>query len=416
MLYFSKLKTMLILGACALGVLLSLPNLLPAPADWVPWRGIHLGLDLRGGSYLLMEVDMGAVIKERLEGLADSTRRSLERAGVRPYILVIQNDRNRLLVKPGNPDQTGVVESALRELGSTAGQGVSARPDLNVTTDADGVALTLSEVALNERASQAVIQSIEIVRRRIDETGVVDPLITRQGQNRIVVQLPGIEDPNRIKTMLGKTARMTFQLVDETANPNAAAPPPGVLLLPMQDRPGEKIAVRRRVEVDGGDLTDARAGQNGQTGEWVVNFTFNSLGARRFADISRANVGHRFAVVLDNKVITAPVIRDAITSGRGEISGIFTAASGHYRLTEYCVVPGGAYEVSGTCVENANPSDEYDRNLITKGGNEPTFLISSRTEKALKSMLRRKAALHIFGGAALSVACLALLLAKFGWL
>jgi protein-export membrane protein SecD len=364
MLYFSKLKTMLILGACALGVLLSLPNLLPAPADWVPWRGIHLGLDLRGGSYLLMEVDMGAVIKERLEGLADSTRRSLERAGVRPYSLVIQNDRNRLLVKPGNPDQTGVVESALRELVSTAGQGVSARPDLNVTTDADGVALTLSEVALNERASQAVIQSIEIVRRRIDETGVVDPLITRQGQNRIVVQLPGIEDPNRIKTMLGKTARMTFQLVDETANPNAAAPPPGVLLLPMQDRPGEKIAVRRRVEVDGGDLTDARAGQNGQTGEWVVNFTFNSLGARRFADISRANVGHRFAVVLDNKVITAPVIRDAITSGRGEISGSFTAASANDLAV---LLRAGALPAPLTVVEERSVGPELGADAIRAG-------------------------------------------------
>jgi preprotein translocase subunit SecD len=364
MLYFSKLKTALILGACVLGVLFSVPNVLPAPADWLPWRTIHLGLDLRGGSYLLMEVDMGAVIKERLEGLADSVRRSLERAGVRPYGLTIQADQNRLLIKPGNPDQMGLAESALRELVSSSGQGVSARPDMEVTEVPEGIALTLSEVALTERATQAVTQSIEIVRRRIDETGVVDPNITRQGQNRIVVQLPGVEDPNRIKQLLGKTARMTFQLVDESANLGAPTAPPGDVFLPMQDRPGEKIAVRRRVEVDGGDLTDARAGQNPQTGEWVVNFSFNSLGARRFGDVTRANVGHRFAIVLDNKAISAPVIRDAITGGRGEISGSFTAASANDLAV---LLRAGALPAPLTVVEERSVGPELGADAIRAG-------------------------------------------------
>jgi preprotein translocase subunit SecD len=364
MLYFSKLKTALILGACALGVLFSVPNLVPAPAEWLPWRTIHLGLDLRGGSYLLMEVDMGAVIKERLEGMADSVRRSLEKAGVRPYTLTIQADQNRLIIKPGNPDQTGLAESALRELVTSAGQGISARPDLDVTELPEGIALTLSEVALTERATQAVTQSIEIVRRRIDETGVVDPNITRQGQNRIVVQLPGVEDPNRIKQLLGKTARMTFQLVDEGANLAAAAAPPGDVFLPMQDRPGEKIAVRRRVEVDGGDLTDARAGQNPQTGEWVVNFAFNSLGARRFGDVTRVNVGHRFAIVLDNKVISAPVIRDAITGGRGEISGSFTAASANDLAV---LLRAGALPAPLTVVEERSVGPELGADAIRAG-------------------------------------------------
>src|SRR6202012_3624610 len=135
-------------------------------------------------------------------------------------------------------------------------------------------------------------------------------------------------DPDRIKQLIGKTAHMTFRLVDETANPNAGGPPPpGDDFLPMQDNPNEKIAVRKRIDVDGADLTDARAGTNPDTGEWVVNFTFNSVGARRFADVSRANVNHRFAIVLDDKVISAPVIREAITGGRGQISGSFTAQS-----------------------------------------------------------------------------------------
>ena len=181
-------------------------------------------------------------------------------------------------------------------------------PEFQLASTPDGtITLTLSPVALHPRALGAVQQSIEIVRRRIDETGVVDPQITQQGDSRIVVQLPGISDPNRIKELLGKTAHMTFQLVDETANPNSGAPPPpGVDYLPMQDNPSQKIAVRRRIDVDGGDLTDARAGTNSQTGEWVVNFTFNTIGARRFADITRANVNHRFAIVLDDKVISAP--------------------------------------------------------------------------------------------------------------
>ena len=364
MLYFSKLRTWLIFGACALGVLLSIPNLLSAPAGWLPWRTIHLGLDLRGGSYLLMEVDMGAVIKERLDGLADSARRSLEKAGVRPYQLVAQPADNRLLVKVPDAGQRDAALAAVKELQNTSGQGISARPDLDFATTPEGVTVTLSPVALNDRAGQAVQQSIEIVRRRIDETGVVDPQITRQGRDRIVVQLPGIEDPNRIKELLGKTARMTFQLTDENANLSAPVPPPGVEFLPFQDKPGQKIAVRKRVEVDGADLTNARAATNPQTGEWVVNFTFNSVGTHRFADVSRANVGHAFAVVLDGKVITAPVIREAITGGSGQISGNFTAAS----ATDLALLlRAGALPAPLTVVEERSVGPELGADAIRAG-------------------------------------------------
>ena len=364
MMYFSRLKTALVLGACVLGVLLSIPNLFPSPAGWLPWRTIHLGLDLRGGSYLLMEVDMGAVIKERLDGLADGARRALERGGVRPYSLAIQPADNRLLVKLPDPAKRDTALSALKELATTSGQGMSARLDLDFATVPEGVTVTLSPVALNERATQAVQQSIEIVRRRIDETGVVDPQITRQGQSRIVVQLPGIEDPNRIKQLLGKTARMTFRLVDETANLSSPVAPPGEDFLPLEDKPGEKIAVRRRVDVDGANLTDARAGQNPQNGEWVVNFTFDSLGTRRFADVSRASVGHRFAIVLDDKVISAPVIREAITGGRGQISGSFTAAS----ATDLAVLlRAGALPAPLTVVEERSVGPELGADAIRAG-------------------------------------------------
>jgi protein-export membrane protein SecD len=321
MMYFSRLKQALVIGVCLLGVLFCLPNLMPAPATWLPWRQVHLGLDLRGGSYLLMEVDMGAVARERLDSLADSARQALLKLNIGYQNLAAQAAQQRVSLRLRDPAQVPAALAALRKL---AGDDT---PDFEVTNQPDGQTyLTLSDAALNARGRAAVQQSIEIVRRRIDDTGVVDPQITAQGDDRIVVQLPGIDDPDRIKQLLGKTAKMTFQLVDEGANP-AGPPPPGDDILPMQDNSGEKIAVRKHVEVDGGDLTDARAGQNGQTGQWVVNFTFNSAGSRRFADVTTANVNHRFAVVLDGKVITAPVIRTPIVGGSGEISGNFNAAS-----------------------------------------------------------------------------------------
>ena len=363
MLYFSPLKTALIWGVVALGVLLSLPNLMAPPAAWLPWRQIRLGLDLKGGSYLLMQVDMNAVIKERLDSLGDSARQNLRRAGVEQFVVTPQEAQNRLVVRLPNPAMQDKALDALKELAVVSTNGLSSRPDLDFTSTPGQIIVSLSPVALNDRATAAVQQSIEIVRRRIDETGVVDPIINREGSDRIVVQLPGIEDPNRIKELLGKTAHMTFRLVDENAN-LAGPPPPGVDFLPDESQPGAKIAVRRRVEVDGADLTDAKAGQNQQTGEWVVNFTFDSLGARRFADVSRANVGHRFAIVLDNQVISAPVIREAITGGRGQISGRFTAGS----ATDLAVLlRAGALPAPLTVVEERSVGPELGADAIRAG-------------------------------------------------
>jgi protein-export membrane protein SecD len=361
MLYFSRLKTMMVLGVCVLGAILCVPNLLPAPAAWLPWRTIRLGLDLRGGSYLLMEVDMSAVVKERLDGLADGVRQALRGAHVDRYIVTPQPAQNRVMVRLPDPARQDDALAALKPLSTPD---PTQPPDLAIASPTPGeIDLTLSQTALTQRATNAVQQSIEIVRRRIDESGVVDPIITRQGDDRIVVQLPGIDDPDKIKQLLGQTAKMTFRLTDETAN-LAAPPPPGVDYLPMENNPAQKIAVRRRVEVDGADLTDARASQNPQTGEWVVNFTFNGTGTRRFADISRANVGHPFAIVLDDKVISAPVIREAITGGRGQISGNFTAAS----ATELSVLlRAGALPAPLTVVEERSVGPELGADAIRAG-------------------------------------------------
>jgi protein-export membrane protein SecD len=363
MMYFSRLKAAAILGVCLLGLLVSLPNLFPAPASWIPWRTVHLGLDLKGGSYLLMEVDMKAVIKERLDSLVDAARQALRPGAIFYQTLEAQLDQNRVLLRLRDPTKTDAAMAVLAPL--VQREGANNAPDLDIVSTPDGtITMTLSPVALHARASAAVQQSIEIVRRRIDETGVVDPQITQQGDSRIVVQLPGIEDPNRIKQLLGKTAHMTFRLVDETANANAGSPPPpGVEFLPMQEG-GGKIAVRKRVDVDGADLTDARAGTNGQTGEWVVNFKFNSNGGRRFADITRANVGHRFAIVLDDKVISAPSIREPITGGSGQISGGFTANTANDLAV---LLRAGALPAPLTVVEERTIGPELGADSIRAG-------------------------------------------------
>ncbi len=333
--YFARWKIAAILGGIVLAAILAIPSFVPkerlgAAGDYVPWRQFHLGLDLKGGSYLLLEVDMEAVIRERLGNLADGVRTRLRGANI-GYAGLATAERS-VTLRLTDPTRSQDAVRQLRELANPISVGMAApQPDLEVTAAPDGtITITLSEPLLREKATQAVEQSIEIVRRRIDETGVVDPVIARQGANRLLVQLPGIQDPERIKQLIGTTARMTFHLLDETADLSARTPPPGVMFLEGDRGPGgepTRYAVRRRVEVDGANLTDARAGQDSRTGEWVVNFTFDSIGTRRFAEVTRNNVGRPFAIVLDNRVITAPVIREPITAGRGQISGNFTVTT-----------------------------------------------------------------------------------------
>ncbi len=361
MMYFSRLKTWLVLGTCLVGILLALPNVLPNRLGGA-WGNIHLGLDLRGGSYLLLEVDTATVVKERLDALADEARRALARAGVRASGVLAQPAQDRLLVKLADPAKLDAAETALGTLANTEA-GV---PDVTVARVPEGLTATLSPVALTQRATATVAQSIEIIRRRIDASGVADPAITRQGSDRIVVQLPGVDDPNRIKELIGQTAKMTFQLTDEAANPNAP-PPLGDDVLPLESQggvPAGKIVVRRRIEVDGANLTDARAGQNPQTGEWVVNFTFDAIGTRRFADVSTREVGHPFAIVLDGRVISAPRINEPITGGRGQISGHFTAAS----ATDLAVLlRAGALPAPLTVVEERSVGPELGADSIRAG-------------------------------------------------
>ncbi|MGG5822223.1 protein translocase subunit SecD [Falsiroseomonas sp. HW251] len=367
MMYFARWKALAIVGVCLFGVLLSVPNLLPRDSlpSWA--RQISLGLDLRGGSYLLLEVDTSAMVRERLEALVDTVRRGTAQANPRIlYTGLSANPAARSVsLRVSDPARANDVARILRDAAVSLNPGTrTGVPDIEVTAGPDGlVTATLTEVALRDKATAAVEQSIEIVRRRVDETGVAEALVARQGSNRILVQLPGVEDPARIKALLGRTARMTFHLLDEGANLQAPTPPPGTMFL-QGDRGQERYAVRRRVEVDGANLSDARAAQDGRTGEWVVNFTFDSVGTRRFADVTRQNVGKPFAIVLDEKVITAPVIREPITGGRGQISGNFDARG----ATDLAVLlRAGALPAPLTVVEERTVGPELGADAIRAG-------------------------------------------------
>jgi SecD/SecF fusion protein len=336
MMYFAPWKIALIALACLASVVFSIPSFFPAATvatwpSWLPKRQVNLGLDLRGGAHLLLEVDTSVVLRERLEALVEGARTELRQARI-GYTNLSVSGTNSVTVRLRDATQTEQARQLLIKLAqpvqSTSGLGFGSGPvDMELTGSADGqLRMTLSEAALLERARNAVTQSIEIVRRRIDQTGVSEPTIQRQGADRILVQLPGIDDPERIKRLLGTTAKLTFRMVDVGADPNAPAPP-GSEILEGDGARSERYVVKRKVEVAGDNLVDAQAGYDQRGGIPVVNFRFDTVGGKRFAEITQQAVGQPFAIVLDNKVLSAPVIREPILGGSGQISGNFTTAS-----------------------------------------------------------------------------------------
>ena len=325
MMYFARWKVILILAVLGLGCLFALPNLLPQRVDasipsWLPHQTISLGLDLQGGSHLLLAADIDSVIRERLTSVVDGIRSDLRKVNIGYTGLGIANGAVTLKLR-----DAAAIEQARPIL-----QSVTEGMDLSIAADGT-VTAKFTDAKVNEITQNALQQSVEIVRRRVDETGTREPTIQRQGTNQILVQLPGLQDPERIKTLLGKTAKMTFRLVDLSVTPEAAATgqlPPTSEILPLATpRPGEAstYVVQKRVMVSGENLTKAQATY--QDAQPVVSFEFDSIGAKRFCDATRSNVGKPFAIVLDNKVISAPVIRDAICGGSGIISGNFTVQS-----------------------------------------------------------------------------------------
>ena len=326
MLHFPPWKIAIVLLVCLIGLVYAAPNAIDTDysdrvPDFAPGKKVSLGLDLQGGSYLLLKVELDVVIAERLESIVDAARQALRRERIGYRGLGVSGER----VEVGIRDVADVPRA--REIL----EGLDQETVVELDEVSGRAAITLTEAAIVDARAAALQQSIEIVRRRIDETGVREPTIQRQGQDRILVQLPGVDDPDRIKALLGQTARMVFRMVDITAPVDSALAgrvPPGSLLLQAADPgPGEPghYVVRRRVEVSGENLVDAQP--TFQDGQPVVSFRFDTLGAKRFGRTTSDHVGEPFAIVLDDKVISAPVIREPILGGTGIISGNFTVKS-----------------------------------------------------------------------------------------
>jgi preprotein translocase subunit SecD len=327
MLRFPAWKIAIILGICVLGLVYSLPNLFPRAEmermpDWLPHEQINLGLDLQGGSHLLLEVEVDAVIEERLISLVDEVRGALraERIGYRG--LGVRGDAATFTLT--DPATAGRALEVLEKLDPG---GIS--PQLIFQEAGGRIEISLSEDAARELQDSAVRQSLEIVRRRIDEIGTREPTIQRQGEDRILVQVPGERNPDSIKRLLGQTAKLTFHLVDlETPVQQALSGnlPPGSELLPSAENDAAggaaQYVVRKRVEVSGESLVDAQPTyyQN----QPVVSFRFDSVGARKFGNVTRDHVNELLAIVLDGKVISAPRIDEPILGGSGIIRGSFT--------------------------------------------------------------------------------------------
>jgi preprotein translocase subunit SecD len=332
MLTLSRWKVILCTLAVLFGVVFTMPNLLPQTTldslpGWVPKQKLNLGLDLQGGSYLLMEVDTKALKTEKITNLIEDVRTNLGGQGVAYSGLGQQGDA--IVVHITNAADMDKAFQALAKLSQPIAN--STTRDINITTQPGQVIqLALSQQALQAEAAKAVTQSIEKIRRRVDELGTKEPSITSQGVDRIVIEAPGESDPERLKAVIGQTAKLTFQMVDDQVTPEDIAAgriPPDDQLLPMDEKGQPPMVVKKRAVVTGEMLTDAGQAFDQQSGGAVVTFRFNGLGTQRFGQVTSQSVGKLFAIVLDGKILSAPRIINPITGGSGQITGNFTAQS-----------------------------------------------------------------------------------------
>jgi preprotein translocase subunit SecD len=372
MLYFTRWKALAIIFTALVVCLCAVPNFFPESTvkTWPKWAQRHLvlGLDLQGGSHILLEVDANSVKKDKLEQVRDDVRRALRDARI-PYTgLAVRNDNVEVRITRDTDLQNALTK--LRELSQPLGGllGSSGQRSLEIADAGGGlIRLSVPQAAITERIRQAVEQSIQIVERRVNELGTVEPLIQRQGVDRILVQVPGLQDPTRLKELLGKTAKLDFRMVDLTVPADQAqqgrVPPDSEVLMSSTS---QKIpyVIKKQVLVSGGDLTDAQPGFDQRSGEPIVSFRFNTSGSRKFAQATSENVGQPFAIVLDNEVISAPVIREPITGGQGQISGSFTVQAANDLAI---LLRAGALPAPLTVIEERTVGPGLGQDSIEKG-------------------------------------------------
>ncbi|MBJ6987007.1 protein translocase subunit SecD [Devosia sp. MC521] len=333
----SPFRVFIILFVAIAGILMAAPNFLPknvqdALPDWLPKPGLVLGLDLQGGSHLLLEVDRKGIVDQRLSDVRRDARNVLANQNGIGNLITTDADRNAIFIELTDPTQKAQAETAIRGLQNTlsnaliGGVGVD---EMAFGETPDGrLSITLTPDGITQRMSSLVAQSMEVIRSRIDEIGTTEPTIQRQGDTRVMVQVPGFGDSTRLKNLISQTARLTFHMVYPGLSADQAEVqglPAGTMILPSQD--GGRELLYEDVALGGESLVDAQPSYDQQRGIPVVSFKFDTRGAISFGEITSKAVGQRFAIVLDNQVITAPVIQQPITGGQGQISGTFTTAT-----------------------------------------------------------------------------------------
>src|ERR1700704_3584466 len=372
MLYFTRWKALAIILTTLVGCLCAVPNFFPEAKvkTWPVWAQRHLvlGLDLQGGSYLLLEVDSNYVKKEKLDQVRDDVRRVLRETKIGYTGLVGRTDYVEVRISKDTDAPTALTK--LRELSQPLGGllGSSGQRGLEVSDAGGGlIRLTVPQAAITERIRQVIEQCIQMVERRVNELGTVEPLIQRQGTDRILVQVPGLQDPQRLIDIIGQTAQMDFRMVDSTVSPDhamAGRVPPDSEILPSTEASRTPYVIKKQVLVSDGDLTDAQPGFDQRTNEPIVSFKFNTSGSRKFAQATSENVGQPFAIVLDGKVISAPVIREPITGGSGQISGSFTVQAANDLAI---LLRAGALPAKLTVIEQRTVGPGLGQDSIEKG-------------------------------------------------
>jgi protein-export membrane protein SecD len=345
MLHFQRWKLILVFGIVVAGILFALPNVFPAATmarmpSWLPHKQVNLGLDLQGGAHLLYQLDEKEMAEDWLNTIRGDVRETLRRAHV-GYTDLTQDAATRSVsVKIRDAAEMDNAYTELKKLAQPVGGSVFAGfsgYDIDVARQGDNaVSLTLTDVGMTHRMGSAIQASIETIRRRVDAFGTTEPSIQREGRDRVLVQVPGISDVERLKKLIGETGKLEFKLVDPSANAVQVAEtkqiPPGDELVYSAGAPKGSpegtapipYVLKSQVLVSGASLVDAQPGFDSRSGEPVVTFRFDAAGATRFGKVTQENVGLPFAIVLDNKVISAPVIREPILGGTGQISGNFT--------------------------------------------------------------------------------------------
>jgi protein-export membrane protein SecD len=318
-LYFSKLRIILVSLVSLFFIFIAASNFQNSEDSFIS-KKINLGLDLQGGSYLLLEIDNGPVEIQKLQNTTTVIRNFLKDKKVTFNDLRIEN--KKIIFNVSN-EHVQLVETFFLDKESDINpyyfQYKSHQFDVSIQDNE--FTLTLSKYGLIEIKTSSQDQAIEIVRRRVDEVGTNEPNILKRGNNRILVELPGLDDPMRIKSLLGKTANLTFRFVSQNSNDTF-----GTEILQFEDGSNE-VMVSKRIILNGENLLDAQPQMNNQTNETVVSFTLDRVGAKRFGKATSTGIGKQLAIVLDGKIVSAPVIRDTIASGNGQISGNFTFQS-----------------------------------------------------------------------------------------